>query len=518
MDEKIVPFEKVSSRIEALRAANPGGVVVLCHGCFDIVHPGHIRHLRFAKEQGAVLVVSITPDICIQKGSNRPLMPQELRSENLAALEFVDVVTIAPGETGIEPIESVKPDVYVKGSEYAVSRDPRFLKEKDLVESQGGTVVYSSGEVVFSSSEIIREHDMDLALNEKLNYICKRHRIDRALMLGSLSKASGLTALMIGEAILDEHMQCEGLGMSQEAPVLSLTLKHKSLSVGGPGAIALHLAAAGVKMQFLTSARPEGPIYESFKLAMEEGGVELINVDDRSRQVCVKSHVMVDRSKVLELESASYRPLDSAMRSAMLRKFKKSLKGDPSCVILSDYGYGLLSDDLVLSMVSSAKEIGIECLSDISMTPRTNLEKFDQTDVFAATESELRACMHDYEGGLSVIVDRFYSLYEVKYLFLMLPDGGAIFFRRANSSNGAGGRNMESVHVPQLSMRREGRTGLPEAFMAGLILGRATRLAPEQCVYMSALFIAAHASGSVSSKSVDPDRIRRIIDERKELV
>lgn len=498
----------------ALRATKPGGTVTLCHGCFDIVHPGHIRHLRFAKEQGTTLVVSITPDVCIQKGSNRPLMPQELRADNLAALEFVDIVTIAPGETGVEPIEAVRPDVYVKGSEYAVSRDPRFIKEKDLVESQGGTVVYSSGDVVFSSSEIIREYDMDLALNEKLNYICKRHKIDRALMLDALAKASKLEALMVGEAVIDEHMQCEGLGMAQESPVLSLTLKHKSLSVGGSGAIALHLASAGVRMKFLTSVRQEGQAYEAFKLTLEEGGVELLNVEDRSRQVCSKSHVMVDCSKVLELESASYRPLDSAMRAAMMRKFKKSVKAGSAAVILSDYGYGLLSDDLVTAMVSSASECGVECLSDISMTPRTNLEKFRNSHVFAATEAELRACMHDYENGLSVIVDRFYREYSVKHLFLMLPDGGAIFFRRPSVHDG---RSMESVHVPLLSPRREGRTGLPEAFMAGIVLGRAAKLTPEQCVYMAALFIASHAAGSHSAKFVDPERIRRIVDERKEL-
>ncbi len=516
MDEKIVPFEKVSSRIASLRASKPGGAVVLCHGCFDIVHPGHIRHLRFAREQGAFLVVSITPDICIQKGSNRPLMPQELRSENLAALEFVDVVTIAPGETGLEPIEAVRPDVYVKGSEYAVSRDPRFLKEKDLVESQGGTVVFSSGDVVFSSSEIIRESDMDLALNEKLNYICKRHKIDRALLLGALAGASGLNILMVGEAILDERMQCEGLGLAQESPVLSLSLKHKSLSVGGAGSIALHLAAAGAKVQFLTSLKSEGQSYEAFKLAMEEGGVELLNVEDRSRQVGVKSHVMVDRSKVLELENASYRPLDSAMRGAILRKFKKAVKAGVSCVVLSDYGYGLLSDDLAMAMVDYADECGVECLSDISMTLRTSLDKFGRSDVFSATEAELRACMHDYESGLSVIVDRFYREFSVKHLFLMLPDGGAIYFKRAGSSK-AEARNMESVHVPLLSVRREGRGGLPEAFTAGLAFSRASKLAYEQCVYLTSLFLAAHASGSHASKSVDPERMRRIIDERKEL-
>ncbi len=513
--DKIVPFEEVSKRIKELRASKPNSVVILCHGCFDIVHPGHIRHLRFAKEQGSYLVVSITPDICIQKGSNRPLMPQDLRCENLAALEIVDAVTVAPGETGVEPIEAVCPDIYVKGSEYAVSQDPRFLKEKDLVESQGGRVVYSSGEVVFSSSEIIREHDMDLALDEKLNYICKRYKIGRELLLGKLHGAGSVKMLIVGETILDERLYCDGLGIAQESPVLSLSLKHKALSVGGIGAIALHLASAGAKVQFLSSVHPAGQGYEFFKLAMEEAGVEFINVEDKFRQVCVKSHCFVDRNQVLEIEKASHKPLDSTMRMAILKEFKRLLKQDLSCVILSDYGYGLLSDDLVQSMLDFAKGRACLSVSDITMTPRTNLGKFSDSDVFTVTEAELRACMHDYESGLSVLVDKFYKTYEVGELYLMLSDGGAIFFRRPKGLSKY--QRMESVHIPQLLPKREGRTGLPEAFTAGLSLGKAFGLEPVPCVYLASAFTAAHSRSGSVGKAIDPDRLRRLLEERKEL-
>lgn len=145
--------------LAALRAdlADQNRSVVLCHGCFDIVHPGHVRYLQFARQQGDSLVVSLTGDDAIEKADGmRPYMPQELRAESLAALEFVDHVVIADDPTAEPIIRSLQPNVYIKGKEYEHSADPRFLLEKQLVESLGGRVLFSSGEVVFSSTAILQ--------------------------------------------------------------------------------------------------------------------------------------------------------------------------------------------------------------------------------------------------------------------------------------------------------------------------------------------------------------------------
>src|SRR5690606_4404366 len=136
---------------ETCRAA--GKTVVHCHGCFDIVHPGHVRYLRYAGQLGDVLVVSLTSDDAIEKGDGaRPYVPQELRAESLAALEFVDHVVVADGPTAESVIRELRPSLYVKGKEYEGSKHPGFLAEQTLVEELGGRVMFSSGDVVFSST------------------------------------------------------------------------------------------------------------------------------------------------------------------------------------------------------------------------------------------------------------------------------------------------------------------------------------------------------------------------------
>ncbi len=133
-------------------AQRDGRTVVLCHGCFDIVHPGHVRHLQHAARLGDCLVVSITGDSMMNKGAGRPLIPQELRAENLAALDCVDWVVVHQAPTAVDLLRALRPDVYVKGREYEVSSDPQFQAEKDVVEGYGGRLVFTSGDVVFSSS------------------------------------------------------------------------------------------------------------------------------------------------------------------------------------------------------------------------------------------------------------------------------------------------------------------------------------------------------------------------------
>ena len=98
--------------------------VIMCHGTFDIVHPGHLRHLMYAKEKADILVASLTADEHITKANFRPYVPQELRAVNLAALEMVDYVIIDPNPTPIENMRFLQPDYFAKGYEYFGRRRP----------------------------------------------------------------------------------------------------------------------------------------------------------------------------------------------------------------------------------------------------------------------------------------------------------------------------------------------------------------------------------------------------------
>lgn len=131
--------------------------IVYCHGVFDLLHIGHIKHLKKAKDLGDILVVSLTADKFVNKGPGKPVFNQSLRSEALAALDCVDYVLINEAPTAVNMIKLLKPDIYCKGKDYKNFKDDITGEIRNEVKSLkrfGGKIVFTE-EITFSSSRLI---------------------------------------------------------------------------------------------------------------------------------------------------------------------------------------------------------------------------------------------------------------------------------------------------------------------------------------------------------------------------
>lgn len=139
---------------------------VLCHGCFDVLHIGHVRFLHAAKALGTRLIVSITADQFVQKGHGRPVFTDQDRREMLLCLYFVDEVFISYDATGLDAIRTLRPDVYVKGGDYANGdASGRLTLERQEVEAYGGRVVILDCPPRYSSTAILDTiHDLARAV------------------------------------------------------------------------------------------------------------------------------------------------------------------------------------------------------------------------------------------------------------------------------------------------------------------------------------------------------------------
>jgi rfaE bifunctional protein nucleotidyltransferase chain/domain len=150
--QKILSRAELQERVAAWRRA--GDRVTLTNGCFDVLHVGHVRYLRAARELGGKVVVAINSDASARalKGEGRPVMPAEERAEILAALADVDAVVIFP-EQDVRPIiREIRPDLHAKGTDYTVESVP----ERNEVEACGGRVVIVGDPKDHSATEIIR--------------------------------------------------------------------------------------------------------------------------------------------------------------------------------------------------------------------------------------------------------------------------------------------------------------------------------------------------------------------------
>ena len=144
----------------ASRARLRDKTIALCHGTFDLLHMGHIRHLQHARAQADLLFVSVTADRFVNKGPDRPVFGEDLRAEALAALACVDGVVIHQGTTGVEVIKAVRSNVYADGMSSATQDMEGTSLQKaeyDAVESIGGRV-YFTAEITFSSSNLLNQH------------------------------------------------------------------------------------------------------------------------------------------------------------------------------------------------------------------------------------------------------------------------------------------------------------------------------------------------------------------------
>ncbi|GAB1690898.1 adenylyltransferase/cytidyltransferase family protein [Krasilnikovia sp. M28-CT-15] len=128
--------------------------VALCHGCFDLLHYGHLLHLTAARALADRLVVTVTPDRFVNKEHNRPVLAAEQRAHFLSALRVVDWVAVNHWPTGVETIRLVRPDIYVKGIDYRLADETGFRAEREAAAAAGVKVCFTDTPK-WSSTDII---------------------------------------------------------------------------------------------------------------------------------------------------------------------------------------------------------------------------------------------------------------------------------------------------------------------------------------------------------------------------
>lgn len=155
-DAKVVEVEELAAHVR--RMQSEGKKVALCHGCFDLMHPGHIKYFQAARAMGDALVVTLSPDRFVDKGPGRPVFGERLRADSIAALACVDYVAINKWPTAEETLRLVRPDFYVKGQEFEKLEDKtgKIQREFEVVKEVGAQMRFTH-EIVFSSTELLNK-------------------------------------------------------------------------------------------------------------------------------------------------------------------------------------------------------------------------------------------------------------------------------------------------------------------------------------------------------------------------
>jgi rfaE bifunctional protein nucleotidyltransferase chain/domain len=380
LTNKIIYFSEIDDLVEKMRSS--GGRITLCHGVFDLLHPGHIRHLAKAKELGEILIVSITADKYVNKGPGRPAFPESLRAESLANIISVDYVVITPFQTAIEIINAVKPNNYVKGNDYVdenMDKTGNIVREREIVESHGGKIQYTD-EIVFSSSKLINKFIPSYS-NEVSKWLKDlKSNYTKTEILSWLDAISKLKVTVIGEAILDLYTECEALGKSAKDPVLCFNKGSTVLYAGGILAIGAHVNGLGATTTIVTGLNGIDLDLDQIK-NLRNKGINLQSLETAPSPTIKKQRFVDSRTstRVIELYEMNDVPLPAEKDEEFIGLISKSIS-DADVVIVADYGHGLISKKAIELLDRSGKFLAVNAQTNAGNRGFNSITRYPRMD------------------------------------------------------------------------------------------------------------------------------------------
>ncbi|MEO1278902.1 MAG: PfkB family carbohydrate kinase [Planctomycetota bacterium] len=452
----------------SMRAA--GRKLVQCHGCFDIVHPGHVRHLRWARTQGDALLVTITSDGGIDKGPGRPLIPHDLRAENLASLDMVDAVHVVHEPTAEGILRAVEPDIYVKGREYETNNDPRFAAERHAVQSAGGRVVFSSGDIVFSSSALIAalEGGRDTGVDQPTGALAQLMQSPgmAADELGAvLDRARGRRVLVIGEAVEEVYRVCQAPHLGAREPVMTLRPAGERRFDAGAAAVAANLAAMGAQPTLLTCL-PSGSAGESFMTRMRAAGVRVETLSATQETLLVE-HYLAGAQKLMTIDHAKPFASDAALGGEVVARVHELLPSlDAICI--ADQGLGLLGRATAQTLNSALSNRSCVLTASAQARDASPLA-IRGADLLYVCEADLRRAVANPSGSLTSAAWSAMDASRATAAIVGLGPEGLVAFNRLPQALDTGDgwpSRVSAQPVPSLSPIPLDSTGADSAVLA----------------------------------------------------
>lgn len=429
MNELTVAYRHKIKTVEELqRAIGPRPrqrSVVMCHGVFDLVHPGHIRHLLYAKSKADLLVASLTADVHIEKAQYRPFVPQDLRALNLAALEIVDYVVIDENATPLANIAEIQPDFFAKGYEYQSGGvHPKTQQEIDVVEGYGGEVLFTPGDIVYSSSALIETGPPDIS-TDKLLMLMQAEEIDFDRLHRVLDKFSGIAVHVVGDTIVDSLTHTTMVGGMTKTPTPSVRFDDRQDFIGGAAIVAAHLAAAGADVT-LSTVLGEDPLHDFILEGLDRAGVRVKPIIDRTRPTTHKNAYVCGDYRLLKVDTLDNRSISDHIVATLAEQIERT---PADAIVFSDFRHGMFNRRTI-PRLTEALPSGVFRVADSQVASRWgNILDFKGFDLITPNEREARFAMADQDTGVRPLAAQLHEESGCRMVILKLGDRGVLTVR-----------------------------------------------------------------------------------------
>jgi len=434
MDPKILKKIQTPARLAKIveDLKKKGKKVVLCHGVFDIVHLGHIRYFNQAKEQGDVLIASLTQDKYVKRGPGRPFFNGRLRAETLASLAITDYVAIVDAPTATDFILKVRPDVYAKGPDYRTKAKDvtgKIFEEEEAIKDVGGQL-FITDDITFSSSKLINDY-LDAYPPRTVKYLramAKRYPID--YIIESLDALKKLKVLVIGDAIIDEYRYCSPMGKSSKEHLVVNRYESKEIFAGGSLATANNTASICGKVDLVTvlGAQRSHQAFIESRLSANIKPVFFMRPDTET--IVKRRYVGKETNrKLFEICFIDDSDIASAEESKVIAHLNKVIK-NYDLVIISDFGHGFLTKRIRDLICAKAKFLALNVQTNSANIGFNLVTKYRRADCVCVDELELRYATHDRVSDLRTHAKKVYEQMGCKHIIATRGPLGSLCYSK----------------------------------------------------------------------------------------
>jgi len=436
--------------IKVLRNSTDSKIVFIS-GNFNVLHPGHLRLLNFASECGNFLVVGVAPN-----GSDGVYIDEKVRLESLEAIGVVNCSFIYNIPLA-DVIDRLRPDIVVKGKEH----QDEFNQEEQVLKLYGARLVFASGEIKFSSLDFLRK-EVTAFKNMQIvrpNEYLKRHGINKDRLVEIVKLFSTKKIVVIGDLIIDEYIDCEPLGMSQEDPTIVVSPLTSNLFVGGAGIVAQHAASLG-KTSDIVSVVGDDEFYKYADNKLIVNNVRTSFVVDKSRPTSLKQRFRSRGKTLLRVSKLRQHEVSKENSSKLLDLVKVKLD-EADLLIFSDFNYGCLPQELVDEIIKTCKVKQIPYVADSQSSSQIgDVSRFRDALLITPTEREARLALRNIDLGLVSLADKLIDKTHSKHVLITLGEEGVFIH-----SPLYGSKNLETDQIPALNTNPKDVSGAGDSLL-----------------------------------------------------
>ncbi len=476
--------------------------LVLCHGHFNTIHPGHLRFLQFAREQGDALVIAVMNLNELSPQVRASYFDQRARALNVAALDMVDAVYCIEGSV-LDVITAIEPEVFVKGREFEEHRE-LIADQISAVESHGGKVVFGSGEVEYSATSVFGAPQWRARSDRYRQFIevCSRNGLRISSLFDATKTFEKVKLMVVGDTIVDQFVSCDVLGVSAEAPVMTIRELQAQEFVGGAAIIACHAQTLGAACTYVSVVGDDAP-GEFLQRKLGQAGVAHLLLRDSSRPTTYKIRYMVEHQKMLRVSRLRQHALSTELEETLIDRIAKRLPGMDG-IVVADFVYGVLTPRVLSAIEALAKQHGVKLFGDLQCSSQTgDASRFRGTTLLTPTEREARIALGDQTSGVEALASQFLEKTGAANMVLKLGAKGLVTYTPRADVPGA----FRTAYFPALESHPVDVSGAGDALLATMAVG--------MC---AGLDVVSAAAAGTCSAAISVGRVGNVPVTAEELV